>query len=158
MSLRITDECLNCGACEVACPNTAIYQGGKDWKYADGTHLTGIETTPSGESVDADKSHKALQQEYYYVVEDKCTECYSFDDEPQCVAVCPLDVCVPSLIETEAALKEKVDWLFKGDTSHYDELREKEAAWEKEKPLRLCEKVLYPFPRPEALIGSDYQS
>ncbi len=27
MSLTITDECINCGACEPECPNDAIYEG-----------------------------------------------------------------------------------------------------------------------------------
>ena len=27
MAIIITDECINCGACEPECPNTAIYQG-----------------------------------------------------------------------------------------------------------------------------------
>ncbi len=27
MSLRITDECINCDVCEPVCPNQAIYQG-----------------------------------------------------------------------------------------------------------------------------------
>lgn len=27
MSLKITDECINCDVCEPVCPNTAIYQG-----------------------------------------------------------------------------------------------------------------------------------
>ena len=27
MSLTITDECINCGACEPECPNEAIYEG-----------------------------------------------------------------------------------------------------------------------------------
>ena len=27
MSLKITDECINCDVCEPACPNKAIYQG-----------------------------------------------------------------------------------------------------------------------------------
>ena len=29
MALLITEECINCGACEPECPNTAIYEGGK---------------------------------------------------------------------------------------------------------------------------------
>ena len=41
MAIIITDECINCGACEPECPNTAIYEGAEDWKYADGTDLTG---------------------------------------------------------------------------------------------------------------------
>lgn len=27
MSLKITEECINCDVCEPACPNLAIYQG-----------------------------------------------------------------------------------------------------------------------------------
>jgi len=27
MSLKITDECINCDVCEPVCPNNAIYQG-----------------------------------------------------------------------------------------------------------------------------------
>ncbi len=27
MSLKITDECINCDVCEPACPNQAIYMG-----------------------------------------------------------------------------------------------------------------------------------
>ena len=39
MAIKITDECINCGACEPECPNNAIYESGVGWKYADGTHL-----------------------------------------------------------------------------------------------------------------------
>ncbi len=35
MAIMITDECINCGACEPECPNTAIYEGGANWKYGD---------------------------------------------------------------------------------------------------------------------------
>ena len=31
MAIIITDECINCGACEPECPNTAIYEGADDW-------------------------------------------------------------------------------------------------------------------------------
>ena len=31
MAIIITDECINCGACEPECPNTAIYEGGIEW-------------------------------------------------------------------------------------------------------------------------------
>ena len=37
MAIMITDECINCGACEPECPNTAIYEGGEEWKWSDGT-------------------------------------------------------------------------------------------------------------------------
>ena len=39
MAIIITDECINCGACEPECPNNAIYEGAEDWRYADGTEL-----------------------------------------------------------------------------------------------------------------------
>ena len=41
MAIIITDECINCGACEPECPNTAIYESSEDWKYSDGTSFEG---------------------------------------------------------------------------------------------------------------------
>src|SRR6185503_10252796 len=35
MATVITSECINCGACEPECPNTAIYQGGVEWQAPD---------------------------------------------------------------------------------------------------------------------------
>lgn len=29
------DDCINCGACEPECPNTAIYEGGTVWSLGD---------------------------------------------------------------------------------------------------------------------------
>ena len=37
MAIMITDECINCGACEPECPNTAIYEGGIEWAMEEGT-------------------------------------------------------------------------------------------------------------------------
>ena len=37
MAIIITDECINCGACEPECPNTAIYEGADEWRYSEGT-------------------------------------------------------------------------------------------------------------------------
>ena len=34
MAIVITSECINCGACEPECPNTAIYEGGASWALA----------------------------------------------------------------------------------------------------------------------------
>lgn len=95
MALLITDECINCGACEPECPNTAIYEGGSPWKLNGGTH-------------------EPLQNDYYYIVPDKCTECVGFHDEPQCVAVCPVDCIIkdPAHVESNGELlakKEKLD-------------------------------------------------
>ena len=39
MALKITEECINCGACEPECPNTAISQG-DDLYLIDATKCT----------------------------------------------------------------------------------------------------------------------
>ena len=41
MAIKITDECINCGACEPECPNNAIYEGGVEWALSDGTTVKG---------------------------------------------------------------------------------------------------------------------
>ena len=51
MAIKITDECINCGACEPECPNNAIYESGVGWKYSDGTSLTEVEER-NGKSID----------------------------------------------------------------------------------------------------------
>jgi len=79
----ITAECINCGACEPECPNTAIYEGGTPWRH-DG------------------HSDPALQQDIYYIVPEKCTECVGFFDQEQCAAVCPVDCCVPNADNPES--------------------------------------------------------
>ena len=53
MAIKITDECINCGACEPECPNNAIYEGGVEWAMADGTSLKGAYTLMDGTAVDA---------------------------------------------------------------------------------------------------------
>lgn len=113
MAIIITDECINCGACEPECPNNAIYEGGANWRYADGTSLTGTVTTPSGKTVDADEVREGYNMDVYYIVPDKCTECAGFHDEPQCAAVCPVDCCVddPDYRESEEELLAKKDFM-----------------------------------------------
>ncbi len=87
MATTITSECINCGACEPECPNTAIYAGGVPWE------LNGA-TSP------------AIAQDIYYIVPSKCTECVGFYDHEACAAVCPVDCCVPdpANLETESVL------------------------------------------------------
>src|SRR5271167_3801091 len=83
MATTITSECINCGACEPECPNTAIYAGGVPWE------LNGA-TSP------------AIAQDIYYIVPSKCTECVGFYDHEACAAVCPVDCCVPDPANLEA--------------------------------------------------------
>lgn len=95
MAIIITDECINCGACEPECPNNAIYEGGIEWAMAEGTKLSGEYTLENGKLVSVDAKNEPISNEYYFIVPDKCTECKGFHEEPQCAAVCPVDCCVP---------------------------------------------------------------
>ena len=54
MAIIITDECINCGACEPECPNTAIYEAAVNWKYSDGTSLRGEVNLLDGKIVSAE--------------------------------------------------------------------------------------------------------
>src|SRR5271170_2685111 len=87
MATTITSECINCGACEPECPNTAIYAGGVPWE---------LNGTPGA----------AIAQDIYYIVPSKCTECVGFYDHEACAAVFPVDCCVPdpANLETESVL------------------------------------------------------
>ena len=73
----ITDECINCNACEIECPNNAIYTAGVTWDY-------------NGEE------HEALSDEHIYIAIEKCSEYVGFYDEPQCVPACPSEAIVPN--------------------------------------------------------------
>ncbi|MFT6883180.1 MAG: ferredoxin [Marinoscillum sp.] len=112
MAIMITDECINCGACEPECPNTAIYEGGVEWKWADGTDLKEIEMD-DGSVIDGAEIQEPVSDEFYYIVSGKCTECTGFHEEPQCAAVCPVDCCVPDpdYEENEEELLAKKEWL-----------------------------------------------
>jgi len=95
MAIYITDECINCGACEPECPNNAIYEPGVEWRMADGTTVSHEYTLEDGTVVDALDENEPISDEIYYIVPDKCTECVGFHEEPQCAAVCPVDCCLP---------------------------------------------------------------
>ena len=106
MAIIITDECINCGACEPECPNNAIHEGGVEWAISDGTTVSGSYTLIEGKTVDADEQLEPISDDFYYISPDKCTECKGFHDEPQCAAVCPVDCCVqdPDRVESEETL------------------------------------------------------
>ncbi len=115
MAIKITNECINCGACEPECPNNAIYEAAEDWKFSDGTELSGTIILPNGNKYNAEELQEPKNDEVYYIVADKCTECKGFFNEPQCAAVCPVDCCVPDEEneETEEQLLSKQHFLHK---------------------------------------------
>jgi len=100
MATVITSECINCGACEPECPNTAIYQGGVEWQAQDGS------------------MHPAISNDIFYIVPEKCTECVGFYDHEACAAVCPVDCCVPdpNRPESEGALLQRARELHPDET------------------------------------------
>jgi len=100
MATMITSECINCGACEPECPNTAIYQGGVEWQAPDGS------------------MRPAISNDIFYIVPEKCTECVGFYDHEACAAVCPVDCCVPdpAIPETEAVLLARARTLHPEET------------------------------------------
>ncbi|WP_185855953.1 4Fe-4S binding protein [Blattabacterium cuenoti] len=116
MSIKITEECINCGACESECPNQAIYEGGKMWRMSDGTNLL--------KKNKGSKSKKNIyftsgfqipkKQEIYFIVSEKCTECVGFYEEPQCAMICPVNCCVLD----ENHLESKEDLLKKKKFLH----------------------------------------
>lgn len=112
MAIIITDECINCGACEPECPNTAIYEGGIEWTWGGGTKLTEVDFG-DGTIVKGTAPMSPISDEFYYIVSDKCTECTGFHEEPQCAAVCPVDCCVPDPdnVEDLETLSAKKAWL-----------------------------------------------
>ena len=96
MAVLITDECISCNACEVECPNNAIYGAGDSW-------ILGGE------------SHDAFNSDHTYIAYDKCTECVGFYDEPQCIPACPTEAItmVPDREETKDQLMAKKEHLDK---------------------------------------------
>jgi ferredoxin len=66
MAMKISDECISCGACQPECPVEAIYEGGV------------------GYEVDGKKG-EALSQDHFYIAPEKCTDCGA------CASVCPTD-------------------------------------------------------------------
>ncbi|WP_185859192.1 4Fe-4S binding protein [Blattabacterium cuenoti] len=109
MSIKITEECINCGACEPECPNNAIYEGGKKWRMSDGTSLRKKETFFTNLTIDQEPKEKDI----YFIVSEKCTECVGFYDQPQCIVICPVHCCVPDKnnLETKEQLIEKKNFL-----------------------------------------------
>lgn len=101
MAIKITDDCINCEACEPECPNNAIYPPEESWKFSDGTTMSD------------DSEKEAVSDEFFYIATDKCTECRGFNEEPACAAVCPVDCCVDDEdnVETEEELMAKKERL-----------------------------------------------
>lgn len=71
MSIIITDNCINCGACAVECPSEAIYEPGEG-------------CTENG------KFLNPISNEHFYIVKEICDECTGFKII-KCIAICPMN-------------------------------------------------------------------
>ena len=94
MSLLITEECINCGACMPECPNEAIFETRR----------------AAEENGNHDGEGQGEGDTVYVITHERCTECVGHFDEPQCAAVCPVDDCCisdPDVPETTDVLLEK---------------------------------------------------
>jgi len=95
MAIKITDDCINCGNCEIRCPNKAIYEGGQKWTFSYGSDPNSGFLLNNGNIVKSEDPQLPLSNNVYYIVSEKCTECVGYHHEPQCISVCPVDCCIP---------------------------------------------------------------
>jgi ferredoxin len=103
MAIHIEDICIVCGACVPECPNHAIYENGEKWRYVDGPNNTQLfkssggtqATLLDGRVVDITAYNDPLNNEVFFIVPDKCTECKEYHEVPSCNDVCPVECCVP---------------------------------------------------------------
>lgn len=71
MSMIITDDCINCGACAVECPTDVIFEPGESWR------VDGKENSP-------------MSMEHFFIVTEFCDECSGIN-QIKCITVCPMD-------------------------------------------------------------------
>lgn len=71
MSMKITDECINCGACEYACPNKAILEAGRSFVNKN------------------NEKCEPLSDDHFFIVPHLCNQCNGKDSE--CIKICPIN-------------------------------------------------------------------
>lgn len=109
MAYKILNTCISCGACEIECPNNAIYEGGMKWTVSKGTAVKGDFIDVDGKIIDAGQKNPSMSFDTFYIVPGKCTECMGFHDKPQCAEACQVNACVISELypETPEQLQAK---------------------------------------------------
>lgn len=82
MSVFITDDCINCSACETECPVHAVMPRlnipGKRSNYINNLYLA--------------KKYQSF--DHYYINPVKCNECSGYYPVPRCNEVCPVSCCL----------------------------------------------------------------
>ncbi len=82
MIINITDDCINCGACETECPAGAVYP-----KANAGLIELMFRNNINSYSGFGSDTH-------YYINPYECNECNTFFNAPRCNAVCPVACCL----------------------------------------------------------------
>ncbi len=75
MAVTILNDCINCAACALECPNDAIYGPGKE----------------------PEKEYKMLLpvvRDYFFIVPFKCGDCESSFRIPPCMLICPMNCII----------------------------------------------------------------
>lgn len=71
MSMVITDDCINCGACAVECPAESIFE-------------------PAESYCVNEKYFSPISREHFFIVTEICDECAGFI-KVKCISICPMD-------------------------------------------------------------------
>ncbi len=87
MALKISEDCINCAACEMECPYDAIYPGGVNWRKIENKYLHFC--------TDETLKDEFYSDTHYYIVPDECTECIGISDIPRCMKMCPISGIIP---------------------------------------------------------------
>ena len=67
----INEECINCGACKIECPQDAVSE-------------------PRKNSLGVNLIFKVISTIHYYIIPELCDGCLAFSS-PKCIEVCPMD-------------------------------------------------------------------
>ncbi len=82
MSVKITDDCINCSACETECPAGAVMAKLKDPGNRS-LYINNIFLTKSWASYD-----------HYFINPYQCNNCEGYFAAPRCNVVCPVSCCI----------------------------------------------------------------
>ena len=105
MALKITNECSNCGICEVECPYEAIYPPGESFRKMQNRYFSFCKSK--------DVKDKFYSDQHYYIIPDRCNECKGISNVPKCLIACPIKGLVhdPEFRESEEHLYAKKEYL-----------------------------------------------
>ncbi|MFI5211621.1 MAG: 4Fe-4S dicluster domain-containing protein [Ignavibacteria bacterium] len=85
ISMFITDDCINCSACEAECPKNAVYpkmklqdESGLNRLFINNLYL----------------QNGFISEKHYFINPHVCNGCEGVYLEPRCNAVCPVSCCI----------------------------------------------------------------